>query len=98
MNIYEAHHSGALRGRAVKELYDHIQADDRFTKCISIGPVRENYSCSYVFFQGKLYPPLYPLVTVALLLNVKLANQLEQQWKYTVFVCNTQQKFICHFC
>uniref|UniRef100_A0A8C8IEG4 Terpene cyclase/mutase family member n=1 Tax=Oncorhynchus tshawytscha TaxID=74940 RepID=A0A8C8IEG4_ONCTS len=39
MNVYEAHHSGSLRGRAVKELYDHIQADDRFTKCISIGPI-----------------------------------------------------------
>ncbi len=30
-----------LREKAVKELYDHIKADDRFTKCISIGPVRE---------------------------------------------------------
>ncbi|KAM3862156.1 lanosterol synthase-like [Diretmus argenteus] len=39
MNVYEAHHSTALRGRAVKELYEHIQADDRFTKCISIGPI-----------------------------------------------------------
>uniref|UniRef100_A0A8C9TXW1 Terpene cyclase/mutase family member n=1 Tax=Scleropages formosus TaxID=113540 RepID=A0A8C9TXW1_SCLFO len=39
MNVYEAHHSTALRGRAVKELYDHIKADDRFTKCISIGPI-----------------------------------------------------------
>uniref|UniRef100_A0A668A360 Terpene cyclase/mutase family member n=1 Tax=Myripristis murdjan TaxID=586833 RepID=A0A668A360_9TELE len=39
MNVYEAHHSTALRQRAVKELYEHIQADDRFTKCISIGPI-----------------------------------------------------------
>lgn len=39
LNVYEAHHSTTLRGKAVKELYDHIQADDRFTKCISIGPV-----------------------------------------------------------
>ncbi|XP_064181307.1 lanosterol synthase [Anguilla rostrata] len=39
MNVYEAHHSTGLRGRAVKELYDHIKADDRFTKCISIGPI-----------------------------------------------------------
>lgn len=39
LNVYEAHHSTILRGKAVKELYDHIQADDRFTKCISIGPV-----------------------------------------------------------
>ncbi|XP_061774357.1 lanosterol synthase isoform X3 [Nerophis ophidion] len=39
LNVYEAHHSAALRGMAVKELYEHIQADDRFTKCISIGPI-----------------------------------------------------------
>ncbi|KAK9537898.1 hypothetical protein VZT92_005473 [Zoarces viviparus] len=39
LNVYEAHHSATLRGKAVKELYEHIQADDRFTKCISIGPI-----------------------------------------------------------
>jgi len=39
MNVYEAHHSTHLRQRAITELYDHIKADDRFTKCISIGPV-----------------------------------------------------------
>uniref|UniRef100_H3DE43 Terpene cyclase/mutase family member n=1 Tax=Tetraodon nigroviridis TaxID=99883 RepID=H3DE43_TETNG len=39
LNVYEAHHSTVLRGKAVEELYDHIQADDRFTKCISIGPI-----------------------------------------------------------
>ncbi|CAL8266216.1 unnamed protein product [Lota lota] len=39
MNVYEAHHSTGLRGRAIKELYQHIQADDRFTKSISIGPI-----------------------------------------------------------
>ncbi|XP_067459091.1 lanosterol synthase [Thunnus thynnus] len=39
LNVYEAHRSTTLRGMAVKELYDHIQADDRFTKCISIGPI-----------------------------------------------------------
>uniref|UniRef100_A0A3Q3K2C1 Terpene cyclase/mutase family member n=1 Tax=Monopterus albus TaxID=43700 RepID=A0A3Q3K2C1_MONAL len=39
LNVYEAHHSTTLRGRAVKELYEHIQADDRFSKCISIGPI-----------------------------------------------------------
>uniref|UniRef100_A0A8D3CE99 Terpene cyclase/mutase family member n=1 Tax=Scophthalmus maximus TaxID=52904 RepID=A0A8D3CE99_SCOMX len=39
LNVYEAHHSSTLREMAVKELYDHIQADDRFTKCISIGPI-----------------------------------------------------------
>ena len=39
LNVYEAHHSTTLRGMAARELYEHIQADDRFTKCISIGPV-----------------------------------------------------------
>lgn len=39
LNVYEAHHSTTLRGKAVKELYEHVQADDSFTKCISIGPV-----------------------------------------------------------
>lgn len=39
LNVYEAHHSSALRQKAVEELYEHIQADDRFTKCISIGPI-----------------------------------------------------------
>ncbi|XP_074766284.1 lanosterol synthase isoform X2 [Athene noctua] len=38
MNAYEAHHNTHLRQRAITELYDHIKADDRFTKCISIGP------------------------------------------------------------
>ncbi|MEQ2232136.1 hypothetical protein ILYODFUR_008117, partial [Ilyodon furcidens] len=39
LNLYEAHHSSTLRKMAIRELYDHIQADDRFTKCISIGPI-----------------------------------------------------------
>ncbi|XP_077304291.1 lanosterol synthase [Lithobates pipiens] len=39
LNIYEAYHIPALRRRAVHKLYDHITADDRFTKCISIGPI-----------------------------------------------------------
>ncbi|KAK5861478.1 hypothetical protein PBY51_022872 [Eleginops maclovinus] len=39
LNVYEAHHSTMLRDKAVKELYEHIEADDRFTKCISIGPI-----------------------------------------------------------
>uniref|UniRef100_A0A3B3CSF5 Terpene cyclase/mutase family member n=1 Tax=Oryzias melastigma TaxID=30732 RepID=A0A3B3CSF5_ORYME len=51
LNFYEAHHSAALRKMAVKELYDHIQADDRFTKCISIGPISKTINmlvCWYV--------------------------------------------------
>uniref|UniRef100_A0A8C6TBB2 Terpene cyclase/mutase family member n=1 Tax=Neogobius melanostomus TaxID=47308 RepID=A0A8C6TBB2_9GOBI len=39
LNVYESHHSSALRQKAAAELYDHIQADDRFTHCISIGPI-----------------------------------------------------------
>ncbi|XP_075463510.1 lanosterol synthase isoform X2 [Ascaphus truei] len=39
LNVYESCHISALRRRAVHELYDHITADDRFTKCISIGPI-----------------------------------------------------------
>ncbi|XP_060054852.1 lanosterol synthase isoform X2 [Erinaceus europaeus] len=39
LNLYERHHSTSLRQRAIQKLYEHIQADDRFTKCISIGPI-----------------------------------------------------------
>ena len=39
LNFYERHHSTSLRQRATQELYEHIAADDRFSKCISIGPV-----------------------------------------------------------
>lgn len=39
LNLYECHHSTSLRQRAIHKLYEHIVADDRFTKCISIGPV-----------------------------------------------------------
>ncbi|XP_015280874.1 PREDICTED: lanosterol synthase [Gekko japonicus] len=38
-NTYESFHSKTLRNQAVEELYDHIKADDQFTKCISIGPI-----------------------------------------------------------
>uniref|UniRef100_A0A8C4R4G5 Lanosterol synthase n=1 Tax=Eptatretus burgeri TaxID=7764 RepID=A0A8C4R4G5_EPTBU len=39
MDFYEKHHSMGLRRHALHELSQHIQADDRFTKCISIGPI-----------------------------------------------------------
>ncbi|KAF3815559.1 hypothetical protein GH733_016832 [Mirounga leonina] len=39
LNLYERHHSTSLRQRAIQKLYEHIAADDRFSKCISIGPV-----------------------------------------------------------
>ncbi|KAG8432562.1 hypothetical protein GDO86_016991 [Hymenochirus boettgeri] len=39
LNVYESYHIPAIRRRAIIELYDHIAADDRFTKCISIGPI-----------------------------------------------------------
>ncbi|KAM6463418.1 lanosterol synthase isoform 2-T2 [Liasis olivaceus] len=38
-NVYEQFHSKKLRQRAMEELYDHIKADDQFTKFISIGPI-----------------------------------------------------------
>lgn len=55
LNVYEAHHSGALRGKAVKELYEHIQADDSFTKCISIGPVVYSYTQKIKTYFHKFY-------------------------------------------
>ncbi|XP_062948610.1 lanosterol synthase isoform X2 [Cynocephalus volans] len=39
LNLYERHHSASLRQRAVQKLYEHIVADDRFSKSISIGPI-----------------------------------------------------------
>ncbi|XP_006204996.1 lanosterol synthase isoform X1 [Vicugna pacos] len=39
LNLYECHHSASLRQRAIQKLYEHIVADDRFTKCLSIGPI-----------------------------------------------------------
>ncbi|KAG8516570.1 Lanosterol synthase [Galemys pyrenaicus] len=38
-DLYERHHSAGLRQRAIQTLYEHIQADDRFTQCVSIGPI-----------------------------------------------------------
>ncbi|XP_061858748.1 lanosterol synthase [Colius striatus] len=57
MNVYEAHHSTHLRQRAVTELYDHIKADDRFTKCISIGPISKTINMLVRWFvDGKDSP------------------------------------------
>lgn len=39
LNLYERHHSTSLRQWAVQRLCEHIAADDRFSKCLSIGPV-----------------------------------------------------------
>uniref|UniRef100_A0A8C8RZA0 Terpene cyclase/mutase family member n=1 Tax=Pelusios castaneus TaxID=367368 RepID=A0A8C8RZA0_9SAUR len=39
LNLYEAQHITSLRQRALAVVYDHIKADDRFTKAISIGPI-----------------------------------------------------------
>ncbi|CAI8009857.1 Lanosterol synthase [Geodia barretti] len=38
-NVYESVHSSYLRSWAVRECLEHIRADDRFTHCISIGPI-----------------------------------------------------------
>ncbi|KAM6131595.1 LOW QUALITY PROTEIN: lanosterol synthase [Phoenicopterus ruber ruber] len=57
MNVYEAHHSTHLRQRAIAELYDHIKADDRFTKCISIGPISKTINMLVRWFvDGKDSP------------------------------------------
>ncbi|XP_062972140.1 lanosterol synthase [Elgaria multicarinata webbii] len=51
INTYERFHSKILRHRAMEELYDHIKADDRFTKSISIGPISKTINmlvCWYV--------------------------------------------------
>uniref|UniRef100_A0A8C3NPE2 Terpene cyclase/mutase family member n=1 Tax=Cyanoderma ruficeps TaxID=181631 RepID=A0A8C3NPE2_9PASS len=57
MNVYEAHHSSHLRQRAITELYDHIKADDRFTKCISIGPISKTINMLVRWFvEGKDSP------------------------------------------
>ncbi|CAM9278726.1 unnamed protein product [Lampetra planeri] len=39
LNVYERLHVTKLRKIAMEELYDHICADDRFTKSISVGPI-----------------------------------------------------------
>uniref|UniRef100_A0A8C5K659 Terpene cyclase/mutase family member n=1 Tax=Jaculus jaculus TaxID=51337 RepID=A0A8C5K659_JACJA len=39
LNLYERFHSTGLRRKAVQTLYEHIAADDSFTKSISIGPI-----------------------------------------------------------
>lgn len=41
LNLYEGHHSTSLRQQAIQKLYEHIEADDRFSKYISIGPVSD---------------------------------------------------------
>ncbi|XP_006876187.1 PREDICTED: lanosterol synthase [Chrysochloris asiatica] len=39
LNLYERYHSTSLRQCTIQRLYQHIAADDRFTKSISIGPI-----------------------------------------------------------
>ncbi|XP_020034252.1 lanosterol synthase isoform X1 [Castor canadensis] len=39
LNLYERFHSTSLRQKAIQMLYEHIAADDRFSKSISIGPI-----------------------------------------------------------
>ncbi|XP_065417322.1 lanosterol synthase-like [Chrysemys picta bellii] len=50
LNVYEAHHSARLRQRAIAELYDHIKADDRFTKAISIGPISKTINMLFGWY------------------------------------------------
>ena len=39
LNTYEKYHISWFREAALKKCYEHICADDEYTKCISIGPV-----------------------------------------------------------
>lgn len=39
LNLYERFHSTSLRKWAIQLLYEHVAAEDRFTKYISIGPI-----------------------------------------------------------
>ncbi|XP_076975368.1 lanosterol synthase [Tamandua tetradactyla] len=39
LDLYERHHSTRLRQWAVREVCEHVAADDRFSKSISIGPI-----------------------------------------------------------
>lgn len=39
IDLYESYHNSWIRKKALAELLDHIKADDKFTDCISIGPV-----------------------------------------------------------
>ncbi|OXB61464.1 hypothetical protein ASZ78_010220 [Callipepla squamata] len=59
MNVYEAHHSTYLRQRAIVELYDHIKADDRFTKCISIGPISKTINMLVRWFEDGENSPAF---------------------------------------
>uniref|UniRef100_A0A8D2Q541 Terpene cyclase/mutase family member n=1 Tax=Varanus komodoensis TaxID=61221 RepID=A0A8D2Q541_VARKO len=55
INTYERFHSKSLRHRAMDELYDHIKADDRFTKSISIGPISKTINMLVRFIETQKY-------------------------------------------
>uniref|UniRef100_A0A3P8WFT5 Terpene cyclase/mutase family member n=1 Tax=Cynoglossus semilaevis TaxID=244447 RepID=A0A3P8WFT5_CYNSE len=59
LNVYEAHHSSTLREKAVAELYRHIQADDSFTKCISIGPISKTINMLVRWYVDGPSSPVY---------------------------------------
>ncbi|KAJ7344564.1 hypothetical protein JRQ81_000514 [Phrynocephalus forsythii] len=57
LNTYERFHSKSLRHRAMEVLYDHIKADDQFTKCISIGPISKTINMLVRWFvEGETSP------------------------------------------
>ncbi|KAK2150110.1 hypothetical protein LSH36_423g02015 [Paralvinella palmiformis] len=39
IDLYESYHLSGLRKQAMERIYEHVCADDQFTKCISIGPI-----------------------------------------------------------
>ena len=47
LDIYESYHLTGLRKQALERIYEHVCADDQFTKCISIGPV-SSVKCEFV--------------------------------------------------
>ncbi|XP_065418348.1 uncharacterized protein LOC135974418 isoform X1 [Chrysemys picta bellii] len=87
LNVYEAHHSARLRQRAIAELYDHIKADDRFTKAISIGlvgcslpfPTNQRSWLQFLPRCGRVRPGTPQLYTDALLLARNHGNQQSRQ-------------------
>jgi len=51
LNFYEKYHSSWLRQKALDKCYEHICADDEFTKSISIGPVCISKPLLYIIYQ-----------------------------------------------
>ena len=53
LDFYETFHFSWLRKKALDLCYDHIKADDEFTKCISVGPVSRKHILASVGFETR---------------------------------------------